>query len=626
MDFEEKVSLLRGSIQGLKRELFSVYSYDEEELQELLCKFFQKINECVNSTNKLVEVMEELINEGVPKEVQEIFLRYLQDGTLETLINKTILKKVQDEQKNIKEQLETMVNLSLENESIKLSDELLDNTGWTNDGWTGDWQTGFTHIVGQNTPIIKRLDFQTGSKLYLVSMRLTPTCQLDGGNGTSDFTVTIGNSVPFVTYQGKADTKVYTFGIRSISDGDLVITPEARYNGIISEISVKEILGEIEGKNLIIDTDGNVAYEIRPTKASLKNVYVGTNVGKYNIDGNQNAIVGADCFTNNTSGFWNSGLGYLCLADNTVGSRNVAIGYAALSKNVGGDRNVGIGTFALCRNTSGRNNVGIGADTLWNNTTGNDNVAISLAALAELIDGQSNIGIGIGANASNQHGNYNISLGKSALTFNNGGSENIAIGSWSLFANKAQSGNVAIGHSSQRFNETGNFNVSLGRNTLTNMKSGGFNVAIGENAGKGDTTSNFQGCVLIGSSSGEKLSIGADNNTFIGASAGANVTTGSRNIMIGAGANPLNPDDSRKLNIGNNIYGNILTGANYFGGVKEAEAFVHSHAGTTSIPCLKLDKGVLLTIKQGGAFEYDGANLYFTLDDGSRKKFTMVDA
>lgn len=117
-----------------------------------------------------------------------------------------------------------------------------------------------------------------------------------------------------------------------------------------------------------------------------------------------------------------------------------------------------------------------------------------------------------------------------------------------------------------------------------------------------------------------------DNNTFIGGSAGANVTTGSRNIMIGAGANPLNPDDSRKLNIGNNIYGNILSGANYFGGVKEPEAFVHSHAGTASIPCLKLDKGVLLTIKQGGAFEYDGTNLYFTLDDGSRKKITMVDA
>lgn len=542
------------------------------------------------------------------------------------IIDENQAANLQDQVNQTNAHLETMAKLNVENESIQLGEELLNTGGWTSIGWSGDFMSGFTHEVGQSTPLRKSLEFSTSTKFYLVSMRLTPTCQLDGGNGTSDFTVTIGNSTPFITYQGKADTKVYAFGIRSVSDGDLVITPEPRYNGIISEISVKEILGEIEGKNVIRDTDGSVAYEIRPTKSSLKNVYLGTNVGKYNTDGNQNAIVGADCFTSNTSGYWNSALGYLCLADNTVGSRNVAIGYTALAKNIGGDRNIGIGTFALCRNTAGRNNIGIGADTLWYNTIGNDNVAISLAALAELVDGQSNIGIGIGANASNQHGNYNISLGKSALTFNNGGSENIAIGCWSLFANKTQSGNVAIGHASQRFNENGNWNVSLGRNTLTNMKSGGFNVAIGENAGKGDTASNFSACVLIGSSAGEKLSVGADNNTFIGASAGSSVTTGSRNVMIGIGANPLNPTDSNKLNIADVLYGDRIKKGFYVGGSKEPEAYMHLHAGTGTFPTLKLDKGVLLATKQGGVFEYDGFNLYFTLDDGSRKKFTFIDA
>ena len=96
MDFEEKVSLLRGSIQGLKRELFSVYNYDEEELQELLCRFFQKINECIESTNKALEIMEWVKNEGLPKEVEKIFDNWLKDGTFDTIINEKLFKELHD--------------------------------------------------------------------------------------------------------------------------------------------------------------------------------------------------------------------------------------------------------------------------------------------------------------------------------------------------------------------------------------------------------------------------------------------------------------------------------------------------------------------------------------------------
>ena len=345
-----------------------------------------------------------------------------------------IEEKYTERLNEIDSSLEDMTKLDPIKEEVPLSEELLDSTGWTSSGWTGDWQTGFTHTLGESTPIIKTLDFATGTKMYLVSMRLTPTCQLDGGNGTSDFTVTIGNSEPFVTYQGSADSKLYQFGIKSVTDGNLIITPEPRYEGVISEISVKEILGEIEGINVITDTNGSVAFEIRPGKANKKNIFIGKQVGKYNISGNQNVVVGDDCFTSNVSGYWNSVFGYLAMANNISGSRNVAGGYLALNKNISGDRNVAFGPFSLCRNTVGRNDIAIGADTLWMNINGCDNVAISLAALSENIDGNDNIGIGKGAGASNKHGSGIIAIGRSALTYLEG-DDAVAIGRWSCFAN-----------------------------------------------------------------------------------------------------------------------------------------------------------------------------------------------
>lgn len=298
-------------------------------------------------------------------------------------------------------------------------------------------------MVGQNTPIRKSLGFKTGTKMYLVSLRLTPTCQLDGGNGTSDFTVSIGNSEPFVTYQGKADSKLYQFGIQSVSDGDLVITPEPRYEGVISEISVKEIIGSINSKLEIRDAKGEFAFEARPGKASLKNLFIGKESGRYNINGFENAIFGDYSMMFNTSGYWNCASGYIALMKNTVGSRNVAFGYSALKDNEGGDRNVGLGSFALCRNTYGRSNIGIGVDALWMNTIGNNNIALGLSALGENITGNDNIGLGKGACSGNVLGNYNIALGRSALTYHTG-SDAIAIGAWVLFSNESN-GNIAIG-------------------------------------------------------------------------------------------------------------------------------------------------------------------------------------
>lgn len=65
----------------------SVYNFNELSLQDLLSKFFEKINESIESSNQALSFLEYLKNEGLPKEViKELNLMY-QDGRLTTLID-----------------------------------------------------------------------------------------------------------------------------------------------------------------------------------------------------------------------------------------------------------------------------------------------------------------------------------------------------------------------------------------------------------------------------------------------------------------------------------------------------------------------------------------------------------
>lgn len=65
----------------------SVYNFNEFSLQDLLSKFFEKINETIDVSNKALDFLNYLKNEGLPKEViKELELMY-QDGRLTELIN-----------------------------------------------------------------------------------------------------------------------------------------------------------------------------------------------------------------------------------------------------------------------------------------------------------------------------------------------------------------------------------------------------------------------------------------------------------------------------------------------------------------------------------------------------------
>lgn len=481
----------------------------------------------------------------------------------------------------------SVFNSLVSSESATLGPELLDGNGWTSVGWTGNFTNGFTHVVGQTSPL-KRNILNLGTKILQIELTLTPTAVID--NGTSDFTVTLGGSAPFETYRGSFSTLRYNFGIRSAGlNEELVITPWANYNGVITNISAKEIVTPSLPMITYKDSSNATSLETRLTTSSLNNIFLGKNSGRYNISGDRNIALGHETLRDNTSGIWNSAIGDEALRDNTVGTRNIAIGRVALKENVSGDRNIAIGTFSLTRNKTGRGNIAIGADSLWYNTSGTHNVAVGLLALGGNTTGEYNIALGASSmGGGTGTGNHSVAIGNLALYYNRG-DNNFAFGMRSMYRNTTGYNNGAIGYDSLFFNETGRSNFAFGNRTLYRNVDGSHNIALGHMAlynnldsnnialGYNAAYENTEGSdnIALGQNAFYKNQVGQRNimlgrntgtdtqgsyNTYIGVAAGSNAgNSGDNNILIGYGVQKMTSTASNQLNIGNVIRSRDMT-------------------------------------------------------------------
>ena len=90
--------------------LFDVYNYDGLSMQELLCQFFTKINECIKTSNETLDLADWLVNEGLKIEVVNKLMLWLEDGTLENLINVNLFNTLNGKINHIDSQLAAKVN------------------------------------------------------------------------------------------------------------------------------------------------------------------------------------------------------------------------------------------------------------------------------------------------------------------------------------------------------------------------------------------------------------------------------------------------------------------------------------------------------------------------------------
>lgn len=425
-----------------------------------------------------------------------------------------------------------------DNEEPTYGEELASAEGWTVDGWSGDFTNGFTHTTGNTIPLVFTMPEDTAQNTYRISFRCSESIAVES------IMVRCGNSELFDLY-GQPYNPVI-LGIASIENGNLEFVPASTFKGTITDISVKRVTGFNPTQQTISDSTGEISCEMRTTKSSLENVFIGKHSGEDNISGWGCTAVGSSALQSNTSGFWNVGIGHNALRDNTVGSRNIGIGHIALAENVTGTRNIAIGSFALNHNKTGNKNIAIGADCLDKNETGSENVAIGLQALYTNIAGIRNTAIGALALISST------------------GNNNTAVGYGSLQKCTTGNHNVAMGYCSGYGITTGSDNFALGANALYKLKTGTNNIGIGVQAGRGQgTTAGFKCGVFIGTQTGYSLCDNADYNILIGFQTGYNITTGTNNIVIGEKLDTPTPTTSNWVNIGGLYEGSRNTANKY---------------------------------------------------------------
>ena len=444
------------------------------------------------------------------------------DENAKTLVTKTELDKKQD--------INTITKV--EQEYPQYGDELLNSTDWTlGTGWSGDLENGFTHASGSTEPLTFTMS-STETKLFRIcfnsSVALTDT-NLLVSIGNSDFVQLYGQPTPIIV------------GIQSVSDGNLIFSPASNYTGTVTITSVKEIVGFSNPVSIITDSNDRITSEYRYSDNTLRNVFIGKSVGQYNDNGRENVGVGSEALSKNISGFWNVGLGRNALQNNTAGSRNIAIGYIALQQNTIGCRNIAIGSFALNHNTNGSWNIGIGADCLDHNTEGKNNVAVGFSSMY-----------------LNTTGEKNTSVGSRSLNNITTGGNNVAIGYSSGAGIKTGDGNMAIGYGSMSYLSSGSYNVAIGMNSLFYTVGGSQNVAIGQGAGDGGSNNNIRRNVFIGANTGAEISGTSERNVIVGFNSGNSLTTGNRNIIIGAYCE-VGESVNDKLNIGDLITGDMTS-------------------------------------------------------------------
>ena len=308
----------------------------------------------------------------------------------------------------------------------------------------------------------------------------------------------------------------------------------------------------------------------------VANTSIGYATAQSLTSGTANTSVGRSALQNTTEGQYNTAVGHQSLLSNTDQDKLTALGYRAGYFWTAGDENTFIGynaglstaaastgyentfvgseTGASSSAITGVRNTALGRYNLFNITSGDDNVAIGHQSMITLTDGNFNVAVGKDT-LSSYTGSKNTAIGYAAGKSINSDGDNVFVGYNAGKLRTAGIDNVAVGSFSQYGGTSGNTpsgccNTSVGFATLHNIATGVQNTAIGRQAGYSITTTDNNTLVghnvgifgtgslntIVGAQAGSKAGFTGNNNTFLGYTAGDEVTTGGQNLVLGYAA------------------------------------------------------------------------------------------
>jgi hypothetical protein len=320
-----------------------------------------------------------------------------------------------------------------------------DTGNWTGTGWTIGAGV-ITHTAGANVLTLNNAALSSpaaSGNLYQISFTNvtsvagTLVATLGGVNGTI-----VGQGV--IT-----NTQVQV--VTAATSGALTFTPDANWVGTIDNVSVKQITPSVAVQRLI-NSNGVLGVEIRSGGATAPNAntFIGVNVGKSDVSGENNTGSGFNALSSNVSGGGNSAYGFNALSKNSVASNNSAFGLGSLQMNTTGAGNSAFGLLSLALNTSGGSNVSIGVQSMQQNATGGSNSAFGTGSLSGNVSGSNNVAAGISSGSGSVSGSRNIFLGPATIAASQNqvttGSKNISIGNDVAVASATADNQLVIGN------------------------------------------------------------------------------------------------------------------------------------------------------------------------------------
>ena len=223
--------------------------------------------------------------------------------------------------------------------------------------------------------------------------------------------LTIGGSASGATFGQTVGTVTAREIVTVFNSTALSLSPNSGWVGSIDDISITELTGSSVALKLISSNGANSPIEFRTGGSDDDNIFIGENVGKVNIDGENLTAIGSGALRSNTSGYFNSAFGKSTLGRNVSGYQNNAFGASALTENISGIQNNAFGFNALSSNQFGNNNTAFGDSTLDANIDGSNNTAFGMLALSSNTSGSNNIALGYQAGDNISTGSNNIIIG-----------------------------------------------------------------------------------------------------------------------------------------------------------------------------------------------------------------------
>ena len=208
MDLNKKLEELKPY--QLNCNVFDVYSYNGLTMQDLLCQFFTKINECITVSNETIDLAKWLVNEGLEIEVVKKLMIWLEDGTLENIINVNLFNSLNDKINGLSSQLEQKVNKH--NITLNIKDLGAKGDGLTDDTDIfkkainqigGEYSTGGTIFIPSGRYIITDTIFIPANVSLVGDGKTSYFSNIDNEIGTSIIFKCLDNDKPCISFIGK---------------------------------------------------------------------------------------------------------------------------------------------------------------------------------------------------------------------------------------------------------------------------------------------------------------------------------------------------------------------------------------------------------------------------------------